>query len=430
MTVSNRSDEGSGLTQRGPLRILFVTQNVPFPVRGGSTQRTHLLVKSLRRLGQVDFVILGSPQMRAMLEQNGYPVKEVLNSDDGVLGRFASRVSPRISGKMTLLLNILFPGKIRYRANRNHLEVLTSLFSAGRYDVVIGRYFGPSVRAGVHHLPRAIIDIDDLESQKFASWLHASRFPRLGMFVFSGLIARMRQLEMDLSQSLSRVWVTAHEDAASLHNPRTDVIPNVPFIENVVLPRSPDSNTVLFVGSFDYRINLNAIFNFVEEIWPLVRSRSANLKLRIVGGGLGGDAKRKLESVPGVVVVGFVSDLADEYRSSCFAIVPIWEGGGTKIKVVESLAFGRTCVVAEPSMRGYLGIMQHGKSVLVANTAAEFANCVLSLATSRELRHQLEEEGLRVVRGSYSHKALAEKIQASVLLAIAAETTPKTAVKP
>ena len=50
------------------------------------------------------------------------------------------------------------------------------------------------------------------------------------------------------------------------------------------------------------------------------------------------------EAIDGVQPVGYVDDLADEYRRCAFTVAPIFEGAGTKIKVLESLAFGRACL--------------------------------------------------------------------------------------
>ena len=57
------------------------------------------------------------------------------------------------------------------------------------------------------------------------------------------------------------------------------------------------------------------------------------------------DALRmRLSHVEGVEVLGLVADLPGALAAARAVIVPIWEGGGTRLKVLEALAAGRPVV--------------------------------------------------------------------------------------
>ncbi len=70
------------------LRILFVTKNLPVPVRLGSAQRTNLIIQSLRAFGTVDLFILNGDGARASLTRAGFSVVGSADINDIRLFRF------------------------------------------------------------------------------------------------------------------------------------------------------------------------------------------------------------------------------------------------------------------------------------------------------------------------------------------------------
>ena len=50
--------------------------------------------------------------------------------------------------------------------------------------------------------------------------------------------------------------------------------------------------------------------------------------------------RARLAAVEGVEVLGLVADLPGALAAARAVVVPIWEGGGTRLKVLEALAAG------------------------------------------------------------------------------------------
>jgi hypothetical protein len=294
-----------------------------------------VLLQALQSFADVELAPIGPQGLRQLLEDNGYRVAAVLPPDPaGIWWRIASVLSAR---------------HIRYRPREVSARMVRELWESGRYSAVIGRYLGPSARAGLHRLPVAFVDIDDLESHKLQSWADQNPFGKWLAYLPRLLASRMLDVERRLTANLTEAWVSAEEDAGKLPGVKTYVIPNIPFYEAQTTDKSPEHGPILFVASLDYRVNVNALQRFATVVWPKMRQRHSGATLRVVGGGLGATAKAALEKIEGVEVAGFVDDLEEEYRRALFSVIPIWEGGGTKIKILESLAFDRTCVVAAPS---------------------------------------------------------------------------------
>jgi glycosyltransferase involved in cell wall biosynthesis len=103
-----------------------------------------------------------------------------------------------------------------------------------------------------------------------------------------------------------------------------------------------------------------------------------------------------------VEILGLVEDLGVEYERALFTIAPIYWGGGTKIKVLESLGRGKTCVVTPHALYGLSPHIRHGDSVLCAASDAEFVEACLKLVRSESLRQSLAARGKEVIHEHFS----------------------------
>lgn len=391
-----------------------MTKTLPTPVYAGNAQRTNLVIQALGEFATVDLFLLNGDGARASLARDGFSVVGTADIDDIPLFRFFKYFGERFERIFKVIALGCMPKRFRYTPVRHCADEVKRVFCEGEYDIVIGRYLGASCRAGVHLLHPSIIDIDDLDSQKFRSWADKPGiWPALRFFT-GKYLKRLERIEQTALSRVSRIWVSASEDQSTLGIERTDIIPNIPFHRGEALGPSPATGPILFVGSFDYRINVNSIWSFLAGGWAALFERNGDLKLRIVGGGLNNATRDAWSRVPGVEVVGFVADLREEYRRACLSVVPIWEGGGTKIKLLESLSFQRTCVVARPSFRGYAGVVTEGETVAVADSYAQFSDRVSELLSNVDRRHAMEARGKLVVDEHFTRETLNQLIRESV----------------
>ena len=99
------------------------------------------------------------------------------------------------------------------------------------------------------------------------------------------------------------------------------------------------------------------------------------------------------EKYPDVRAPGFVDDLDTVYRDAAFTIAPIHNGGGTNIKIIESLAYGRACVTTLRCANAFGATLLPQKGIVVAdNDIAWVSNCT-KLLLDQEERTKLAECG-------------------------------------
>jgi glycosyltransferase involved in cell wall biosynthesis len=189
-----------------------------------------------------------------------------------------------------------------------------------------------------------------------------------------------------------RVVVCKPEDAELLMARRqTILVPNGTDVRPDLSAAGHDPDAILFTGTMDYPPNVHAACWFAGECLPAVDAalgRSARFDV------VGRNPTPQVAALarPGRVVVhGTVPELTDYYRRAAIVVAPIRGGAGTKLKVLEALAYGKPLVATYEAVRGHG--LRLGVDYLPAETPAEFAEACARLLDDPTLRATLGRAG-------------------------------------
>jgi glycosyltransferase involved in cell wall biosynthesis len=174
---------------------------------------------------------------------------------------------------------------------------------------------------------------------------------------------------------------------------------------------SPTPFRILFVGSMDYHANIDAVLWFASEIWPRIAPRLPGRKFTIVGR-RPPEAVRALAS-DSIEVTGTVPDVRPYYREAVLSVAPLRVGGGSRLKILESMAARVPMVSTTIGAEGLE--IEAGKDYLRADDPAGFAEAVVGMAERDELRTSLALAGRKLVESRYDWSALGKKLQAFYL---------------
>jgi glycosyltransferase involved in cell wall biosynthesis len=210
-----------------------------------------------------------------------------------------------------------------------------------------------------------VIDADDADERFFAARGDpddAATWHRVGALCFP------RAALVMTASAADGAWLAAEHGMAG----RTAEVPNA-----VVLPaltavgRPPGERRLLFLGNLTYAPNVEGARWMVEEVMPLL-DREVSLDLV-------GPAASAVEALEGrgVRVLGQVPEVGSHYARADVVVVPLWSGSGTRIKVLEAMAWCRPVVSTSTGLAGIAAT--DGEHVLVADTAADFARAVTDL---------------------------------------------------
>lgn len=109
---------------------------------------------------------------------------------------------------------------------------------------------------------------------------------------------------------------------------------------------------VLFFGTMWYEPNAEAVRTIVKRIAPAVADREPAAEFHVVGPGCE-RIEALVSGTSNVRVVGYVDDLVSYIRGADVVIVPLKDGGGTRLKIIESLACGTPVISTEQGAVGW-----------------------------------------------------------------------------
>lgn len=265
---------------------------------------------------------------------------------------------------------------------------------------------GPTAAAALWGLARkrpVIYNAHNLESS-FRHEIQSGGWPR------PGHRRLLRSFERRLLARSAEAWMVSAADMEMSRDlcpqARLRYVPNVVDVA-AISPVDPIATEprAIFVASFDYPPNLNALRFLLEEVFPRVWLELPAARLAVVGAGLAQPASTD----PRVETLGFVEDLRGAYSRARCAVVPLLQSGGTPLKLIEALAHGLP-VLATPRAAAGLAIGD-GESCVLADGAAAFAQALVRLL--RDGAPELGRHGRRLVEERYSIEALSALVAPS-----------------
>jgi sugar transferase (PEP-CTERM/EpsH1 system associated) len=254
-------------------------------------------------------------------------------------------------------------------------------------------------RDGLESAP-AVLDLMDVDSQKWLDFAAASRPPKRWLYRLEA--RRVRKLEAALPGWAKAVAVVSRAEADVYDSfagiGAATVATNGVDLEYFKPADGPADRACVFVGAMDYLPNIDGAVWFAREAWPLVRRTFPGAEFRIVGRNPT-PAVRALSALPGVVVTGSVPDVRPFVARAAVVVAPLRLARGVQNKVLEALAMAKPVVAAPPALAA-LGTVP-GADVLAATTPAEFADAVCGLFADEERRRELGAAGRRYVEANH-----------------------------
>ena len=228
--------------------------------------------------------------------------------------------------------------------------------------------------------------------------------------VFKTFSRKVREEEESSFKKVDQVWVSSDVElnraklAFESDFYKFSTVPNSVPVEPY--SRSPDlarnTNTLIYPASFAYEPSIDAARFLIHDLMPLI----PELKLKLVGSHI--PEWMKDAATENISVEGPVTDMVPHLQTSSALVVPLRAGGGTRLKVIESMASGLPVVSTAFGVEG-LGLVE-GEDNLRAENPREFADQCRLLVSNRALGHKLSERGMATVRVNFSIQSLENRV--------------------
>jgi polysaccharide biosynthesis protein PslH len=233
--------------------------------------------------------------------------------------------------------------------------------------------------------------------------------------------ARMFEYERRVSLAAGHIVAVSEEDAGAMRSlfGVTRVTPistgvNLEYFASQQTGLPPQAEPapqaeLVFVGSMDWLANIDAVTWFVREVLPLVRRQHPTIRLAVVGRTPSQEILDLAAADPGILVTGTVPDVRPYLWGAKISIVPLRIGGGTRLKIYESMAAGTALVSTAIGAEGLE--VQHPLNIRIAATAGEFARECIDLLEHPEECLRLAAAAREMVTARCSWKAVAHEFE-------------------
>ena len=170
---------------------------------------------------------------------------------------------------------------------------------------------------------------------------------------------------------------------------------------------APAPTRLIFVGSMDYHANIHAVVDFAKDVWPAIHRRFPQLTFTIVGRDPAEEVQQ-LKSIAGIEVTGTVEDVRPYYREALASLVPLKIGGGSRLKILESMAAGVPVVSTTLGAEGLE--VEDGKDIIIADTGERFVETIAKLVQADATRLKLAAAGRDLVARRYEWTIAGESL--------------------
>jgi Glycosyltransferase len=379
------------------MRLLFVSPCFPIPIDCGQHVRTYNLIQACARRFEVTFV--GPPPVS---DEGREWIESVCVATRFVDSRAVDGLSA--AERETLAKDLPRGGRTGYLLP--YLHALRQLDPSG-YDLIF------TVRADLSRLLRSesdrlFVDLDDVTHLKLLKQLKVEGLtaPTVRSLV------RFFIEEVVVARRLLGVSVCSHDDRRYL---RRWGLGNVLVVPNGITlstgmqrpPRSRDERPRLaFVGNMAYGANADAVRWFSSQVLPSLRKRYDGIVLDVIGPNAPDELVRELAGA--VRFRGFVDDLHATLGEYDVTVAPLRFGGGTKLKVLDALAADVPLVTTPVGAEG-IGLVA-GVHALIAASASDFANAIVSLADDPDRAATIARQGRDFVESTFPWPAIQRRL--------------------
>ncbi len=407
------------------MQVLLISERFPWPLEDGGNLRTFHVLKAISQLHDVTLLC------HEPTTQHAQSVKE--------LERYCRVVTVAAPSKLRTLVGIaarpwdwqksLFVLKNwsspLYRESRNLIE-------HSQFDIVHFNHLDTAVFSTKGEWPRSVFDshncisemVEQMSDQQSAGWKRL--FYRMES-------QRLSKSEKTVCENCDVILACSEQDQASFLNiaptANVEVVPNgvdtEKFGQRIEL--APPAQTVpriVFTGAMDYQPNVVAVDWFCKFVFPMVRKQIPNILYQIVGRSPKESVQRwhdlqELEAAQGcdefsanekvgIEVTGRVESVVRYLNQASIVVVPLLNGGGTRLKILEAFAANKAVV---STTKGAEGIeAKPDKEILIANEPQAFANAIIRLIRNPTEAKRIGEASQKLASQLYDWRSIGDKV--------------------
>ncbi|MDW8334423.1 MAG: glycosyltransferase family 4 protein [Bacteroidia bacterium] len=286
----------------------------------------------------------------------------------------------------------------------------TQTFDAVLFEGTYTALYAPAVRAQTN--APLILRAHNVENQiwRRLSRGEKNRLKKIYLWHLTRRIERFERENLTLFDGLVAISSTDESEFLRMgFRGETTVVPATVDLRRFS-PQTPKvgCRSVGFLGSLDWKPNVEGLLWFVDEIWPRVRERMPEAQFHVAGRNPSKDLAARLNR-PGVVFYGRVEDAAEFLDRFNVTVVPLLSGGGMRVKIVEQMALGKAVISTRVGAEGVEA--RDGVEICLADEPHSFAERIRELIADEQRTQTIGAAAARLAAELYDERTLAPRLE-------------------
>jgi glycosyltransferase involved in cell wall biosynthesis len=392
------------------MKILFVSPSLPFPPDQGSYIRCFNLMKNLSHNHDVDLISFRNSSKN---EENIAELEKYCRRVYLATRKFQPRVIqiPKVFSRFVRGR----PFTVKYTESKDLGRLLYGVTERNDYDVI--QFESSDLAANlrfVHPRQKAktVLSLYDINFLRYFRMYRneQSFYKRIKYFL---TWFPMLNWEPKMALLCNKTIVVSEIDKILIESlePTLDVsvVPNGVDTQSYLShPLGGRRRNILIVGSMENEPNADAVKHFCNQIFPYIKKKNPECTLTIVGKNPPVEILQ-LDADPRITVKANVEDVRPYYKEALISAVPLRSGGGTRLKILESMALGTPVVSTSIGCEGLE--VKNGRHILIADGAEDFANKTCTLMTSPTLWRDISQSARELVEEKYDWGGITKRLE-------------------
>lgn len=391
------------------MRILQVTNKVPYPVKDGGAIACMNLTRGFSLLGhQVTVLAMNTEKHHINIDEIPEPVKD--------LADFYLVDVPASVSFISSFLNLFFSNQpynaVRF-ISRIFKAELIKLLKNNQFDIIQleGLYVCPYIPVIREYSSAKIVyRAHNIEHEIWQRTVALTKgWKKLYIKNLSKRIKRFEKYWLNQYDLL--VPITERDGAIlnKLGNTRPQQVSQTGIDASVLIPNSKklEHPSLFHIGSLEWTPNQEGLIWFLDKCWAKVNAQFPDLKFYVAGRNAPEWLQKRLD-LPNVVFVGEVPDAYDFMNSKSIMVAPLFSGSGMRIKIIEGMALGKPIVTTSIGTEGIS--TTSGVNLIVADNETDFVNALSKLIDERDFFDTIGRNAIEYIHEKFDNLAAASAL--------------------
>lgn len=395
-----------------PLHVVMVDEELPYPPLSGKRIRTLNLTLRLARRHRITYLCHRNADAAEARQAQEYLHAQGIRTV--VVDRaIPAKHGPTFYARLAANLFSPLPYSVASHTSRQLCLALRSYAATHAIDLWHCEWtpYAEALRV-VRGAPRVVV-AHNVESLIWQRYFENEADPVKRWYIGKQW-RKFEHFERRAFAEADRIVAVSAADAALLTRSfaarRVDVVDNgvdTRYFCPAGTPRNP--RRILFVGSLDWRPNLDAVLLLLDLIFPAVQACEPAARLSLVGRNPPAWLRRRVADQPGVELHATVPDVRPYLAEAGILAVPLRIGGGSRLKILEALASGLPVVSTRVGAEGLE--LVPGEHVTVVERPEQMAEALLATMRNPQAAVAQAEAGRQVVLQRYDWDGLADRLE-------------------